>query len=97
MPTILASELQRGDLFYYENGDYTYIVWQRKSSKKHKTRIVLVRVEEKNGIKKYSRRPKTDFIHEINDEGNISEHWNQPVILKAQNQPIPQEEQIQIL
>lgn len=97
MTTIKAVQLEVGDKIKYEHGEFTYIISEIKTSVKHKTRIVLVRINESNGQKKYSRRTSTDFIHEINDDGIVSEHWIQNIILINKNNSIPALEKIQII
>ncbi len=95
-PLVLPEKLKVGDKIKYVKGDYTYVVKSIKPHSKHKTKIVLVRIDESNGHKRYWRKPKHDFINEINIEDNQGGYWDRPVEQLEEHHYVPAYEQIEI-
>lgn len=95
MNLVLPETLKKGDVIKYRTGKYRYLISKVIASEKYGIRIVLVRIVEKDGIKKYERDPRYDFIHKINQDGNEGGYWDQEVELMEDDQYIPEELQIE--
>jgi hypothetical protein len=95
MNLVLPETLKKGDVIKYRTGKYRYLIYKIIASEKYGTRIVLVRIVEKDGIKKYEQDPHYDFIHKINQDGNEGGYWDQEVELLEVNHYIPEELQIE--
>ncbi len=97
MNLVLPETLKPGDVIKYRTGKYRYLISKVLASEKYGTRIVLIRILEKDRIKKYERDPRYDFIHKINQEANKGGYWDQEVELLEDNHYIPKELQIEIV
>lgn len=94
---VLPKDLSVGDKIRYVKGKFIYVVTSIKSHTKHKTKIILVRVEENEGFKRYYRNPKHDFITEINNENTEGGYWDRAVELLEKEHYVPKDEQIEII
>jgi len=97
MNLVLPETLKKGDVIKYRKGKYVYIIYILKQTKKFGTRIVLARIIEQDGIKKYYRVPKFDFINQINIKGDKGGYWDREVELLESEHPVPMEEQIETI
>jgi hypothetical protein len=97
MNLVLPETLKPGDVIKYRTGKYHYLIYRVKQTEKFGTRIVLVRIIEKNGIKKYYRVPKYDFINQINRHGDEGGYWDREVELLDTHHHLPVEEQIETI
>jgi hypothetical protein len=90
MKLVLPETLKKGDVIKYRTGKYRYLISKISASEKYGTRIELVRIVEKDGIKNYERDRRYDFIDKINKNGNIGGYWDQEVELLEDNHYIPE-------
>jgi hypothetical protein len=97
MNIVLPETLKKGDVIKYRTGKYVYIIYIVKQTKKFGTRIVLARIVEQDGIKKYYRVPKFDFINQIKKEGDEGGYWDREMELLESEHPLPMEEQIETI